>query len=136
MGSKAFLKSLSNTSDKSDPEAKDRPPAPVIAITLTLLSSAAKSTDSLSSSKVAREIALCFSARLIVIRAKGPSVEYRIFSKLMFLPGLALIVCQRTDGPITFFEKTTYQSLLYLGPLQIGQINQKKPPTWREKSAA
>ncbi|MAN68859.1 MAG: hypothetical protein CMP88_05150 [Gammaproteobacteria bacterium] len=49
-----------------------------------------------------------------------------MFSKLMFLPGLALIVWQRTNGPITFFERTTYQSLLYLGPLQIGQINQKK----------
>ena len=48
IGSNAFFKSLSKTSFKSDPDAKDLPPAPIIAITLTLSSDVAKSTALLS----------------------------------------------------------------------------------------
>jgi hypothetical protein len=44
MGSKAFFRSLSKTSFKSEPEANALPPAPVIAITPIAESVAAKST--------------------------------------------------------------------------------------------
>jgi len=44
----------------------------------------------------------------------------------MFLPVLALIVSQRTNGPVALLEKAIYQTLLYLRLFQIGQINQKK----------
>ena len=59
IGSKAFLRSLFRTSFRSDPEANDFPPAPVIAKTFTSGSCADTSTAALSSSTVSKDIALC-----------------------------------------------------------------------------
>merc|ERR1712185_687000 len=81
MGSRALLKSRYFTSDKSEPAANAFPPAPVRVITRTWSSAAALSTAACRSSSVARDMALCFSGRLIVISAMGPRTEYRTLSK-------------------------------------------------------
>ena len=73
MGSNALRKSRSMTSERSEPEAKARPPAPVTVMTFTASSAAATATACCNSRNVSREIALCFSGRLMVTSAMGPS---------------------------------------------------------------
>ena len=75
IGSSALRKSRSITSERSEPEAKARPPAPVRVMAFTASSSAAAPTACCNSSSVASEMALWRSGRLIVISAIGPSTS-------------------------------------------------------------
>ena len=75
IGVKALRRSRRSTSDKSEPDAKARPPAPVMVTTFTDSSAAAEATASLSSRRVSKEMALCFSGLSMVTSAIGPSTS-------------------------------------------------------------